>query len=179
LSASELRLKKKLMLAMNAIKSIVRVALVMSIIAIVNFLKPTACVASVGRDVRADTTVSKNDSTFTVVDVPAEFPGGMEALVKFLSGNVRYPAEARRAGHQGTIFVCFVVHADGTLSKPYVVKGIAPELDAEALRVVSLFPNWIPAKLKEEPAPSRYVLPIKFTLAGKGKSQKLRRSDWH
>src|SRR6478736_8266915 len=56
------------------------------------------------------------DVIFTVVEQQAEFPGGMEALVKFLQKNVKYPAIARRMGVEGSVFVSFVVDRAGAIS---------------------------------------------------------------
>jgi len=161
-------------------KSNVQLVIIGSALVMANMLTATNTLASYRHLDAADTTVGTSDSTkYPIVDVVAEFPGGMDALVKFLSGNVHYPAEARRAGKQGTVFVAFVVDVDGSIKEPFIVKGISEELDSESLRVVGLFPPWKPARLNETEVASKYVLPIKFKLAGEGKPQKLRRSDWH
>lgn len=126
---------------------------------------------------KSDTASVGTDSIFTVVDKMAEYPGGMNALVKFLQHNIRYPAEARRHGDQGSVFVSFVVEKDGTISNPAVVKGVTMELDDEAMRVISLMPNWLPGSMSDGTiVASRFVLPIKFKLA---EPKKLRRRDYH
>ena len=127
----------------------------------------------------ADTTVqAAADSIFKTVDEPASYPGGMDALVKFLQHNVRYPASARKNGEQGSVFVSMLVDKSGALSDFEIIKGVSESLDQEALRVVALFPGWIPGKNKGAVVRSRFVLPIKFKLA-EGEPKKLKRRDWH
>jgi periplasmic protein TonB len=105
------------------------------------------------------------DVVFTVVEQQAEFPGGMEALVKFLQKNVKYPAIARRMGVEGSVFVSFVVDRAGAISDIQVVKGISAECDKEATRVVGMMPPWKPGKQNGKAVKSRFVLPVKFKLA--------------
>lgn len=105
------------------------------------------------------------DVVFTVVEQQAEFPGGMEALVKFLQKNVKYPAIARRMGVEGSVFVSFVVDRAGAISDIQVVKGISAECDKEAVRVVGMMPPWKPGKQNGKAVKSRFVLPVKFKLA--------------
>ncbi|MEO5979566.1 MAG: energy transducer TonB [Chryseolinea sp.] len=106
-----------------------------------------------------------DDMIFTVVEQQAEFPGGMEALVKFLQKNVKYPAIARRMNVEGSVFVSFVVDRAGAISDIAIVKGISAECDKEAARVVGLMPPWKPGKQNGKAVKSRFVLPVKFKLA--------------
>ena len=105
------------------------------------------------------------DVIFTVVEQPAEFPGGLEAMAKFLQKNMKYPAIARRMGTEGSVFVSFVVDRSGTISDIAVVKGISAECDKEAVRVVGMMPPWKPGKQNGKAVKSRFVLPVKFKLA--------------
>lgn len=107
----------------------------------------------------------EEDVIFTVVEQQAEFPGGMEALVKFLQKNVKYPAIARRMGVEGSVFVSFVVDKAGAISDIQIVKGISAECDKEAVRVVGMMPPWKPGKQNGKAVKSRFVLPVKFKLA--------------
>lgn len=101
---------------------------------------------------------------FLVVEQPPEFPGGMEALYKFFGKTIRYPGQARRMGIEGTVYVSFVVDADGTINDVQVIKGIGAGCDEEAKRVFQLLPNWKPGKQRGRPVRVRYTLPLKFTL---------------
>lgn len=128
-------------------------------------------------NVTTDTTVvAKSDSIYTKPDIQAQFPGGMEALIQFLMGNVHYPPAARKAGAQGSVFVSFVVHKDGSIDSTRIIKSISPELDEESLRVVKLFPTWIPAQHNGQIVNARFVLPIMFKIS---QPEKVRRRDWH
>ncbi|HTF16700.1 MAG TPA: energy transducer TonB [Chryseolinea sp.] len=124
-----------------------------------------------------DTTVeAKGDSIYLDADEMAQYPGGMDALAAFLANKVQYPARARTRGDQGSVFVSFIVEKDGTLSDIKIAKGISEELDQESIRVVRLFPPWIPGKKDGIVARTRFVLPIKYKLQ---EVKKLRRRDWH
>ena len=102
---------------------------------------------------------------FMVVEQQAEFPGGLEAMMKFLVKNMKYPAIARRMGIEGSVFVSFVVDKEGSISDLKVIKGISAECDQEAIRVVKMMPPWKPGKQNGKPVKSRFVLPIKFRLS--------------
>ena len=77
---------------------------------------------------------------------------------------LRYPQEAVSEGIQGRVSVGFVVEKDGSVSNVEVVTGVDPLLDAEAVRVVSASPKWIPGKISGRPVRTRLVLPIEFRL---------------
>jgi len=110
---------------------------------------------------------SESETIFTVVDEQAEYPGGFDALAKLLYNNLKYPPDARRMGIQGSVFVSFVVNKDGSITDINIIKGIGGGCDQEAIRIVSIFPKWIPGKQNGKAVKSRFVLPIKFKLAGR------------
>ena len=93
-----------------------------------------------------------------------EFPGGMRECMNWLSKNVNYPATAMEKGIQGRVIIQFVVERDGSITEPTVARGIDPDLDKEALRVVSAMPNWKPGKHKGEAVRVKYTLPVMFRL---------------
>lgn len=107
---------------------------------------------------------SKTDGVYTVVEEQPEFVGGYDALVEYMRENIRYPADARQEEKQGTVYVNFIVQADGSVTDAGVVRGVSPSLDAEALRVVQGFPKWNPGKQSGREVAVRFVLPVKFTL---------------
>ncbi|WP_373514652.1 TonB family protein, partial [Persicitalea sp.] len=84
------------------------------------------------------------DSVFTVVDTQPKFPGGIEAMYKFIGENMKYPAAARRALVQGKVFLTFVVNADGSVQDIKVLKGMGFGTDEEAVRIMKQTPKWIP-----------------------------------
>lgn len=94
----------------------------------------------------------------------AQFPGGMDALYEFIGKNLIYPPSAREASIQGRVIIDFVVEKSGKLSGITLVKGANNDLDKEALRIVSIMPDWIPAEKNHISVRSRYYLPIVFKL---------------
>ena len=105
---------------------------------------------------------------FDVVEEMPQYPGGPQALLKFLGENVQYPAEAEKAGIQGRVIATFVVEKDGSISQPTIVKSVDPLLDAEAIRVISAMPNWIPGKQNGKVVRVKYTVPLSFNLDGGG-----------
>ena len=77
---------------------------------------------------------------------------------------LRYPQEAVSEGVQGQVSVSFIVEKDGSVSHVEVVSGVDPRLDAEAVRVISVSPKWIPGKIAGRPVRTRLVLPVDFRL---------------
>lgn len=99
-----------------------------------------------------------------LVQMP-EFPGGQNALFKYLSQTVKYPAIAKENKIQGRVLCQFVVNKDGSISDIEVIQsGGDASLDKEALRVIKSMPKWKPGKLNGEPVRVKYVLPITFKL---------------
>lgn len=107
---------------------------------------------------------SADGKVYDVVDDMPQFPGGPSKLFEFLARNVRYPAEAEKAGVVGRVIVSFVVEKDGSISNAKTVKSIHPALDAEALRVINSMPKWTPGKKNGETTRVKYIVPINFHL---------------
>lgn len=107
---------------------------------------------------------------FHVVEKMPEFPGGMKECMNFLGTNIKYPAEAQKAGKQGRVIVQFVVEADGSVSHPAVVRSVDPWLDGEAIRVISIMPKWKPGLQKGQPVRVKYIIPVTFSLDRKNDS---------
>lgn len=94
-------------------------------------------------------------------DVPT-FPGGEDALNSYLSANVKYPEIAKENGVEGIVAVAFIVTPDGNLQQLKIMKSVDPDLEKEALRVVSGMPAWIPADKDGSPieAPAKVNIPF-------------------
>jgi protein TonB len=92
------------------------------------------------------------------------FPGGQEALMRFIGEKINYPEEAAVNGIQGRVTVQFVVWKDGTVKMIEVLKGVDPLLDKEATRVITMMPKWKPGKQNGEPASVKFVVPVYFRL---------------
>lgn len=109
--------------------------------------------------------VEKNaKEVFTVAENMPEFPGGTEAMMKFLEANVVYPKEASEKRISGRVICKFVVLKDGSLDNVQVVRGVSPELDAEAIRVIKSMPRWNPGSQNGKKVNVWYTLPITFKL---------------
>ena len=118
----------------------------------------------------------KEAPLFEVVEDAPEYPGGNQALMKFISENVRYPEAAHKAGTQGRVIVQSVVEKDGAISNAKTVKSVSPELDAEAIRVISAMPAWIPGKQRGEAVRVKFTVPVMFRLTGSPAGQEIKES---
>lgn len=98
-----------------------------------------------------------------IADDP-QFPGGTEALMKYLSKNIRYPEQAKKENIQGKVYVKFVVEKDGSITDAKVLRSIGGGCDEEALRVVKAMPKWEPGKMQGTPVRVQFNLPIVFKL---------------
>lgn len=105
-----------------------------------------------------------SNPSYRVVDEMPRFPGGDEALLKFIAKNVKYPKDAQSSGMQGRVICSFIVEKEGTVSNIKLLRGVSPALDKEAMRVITTFPKWTPGKLKGQPVRVLYTVPITFRL---------------
>ena len=101
---------------------------------------------------------------YETVDKMPEFPGGMTGLMQHLSKNIRYPAEAHTNNIQGRVVVSVIINTDGKATNAKIVQGVAPSLDAEALRVTGTMPDWIPGTKDGKPVNVKYTFPVVFRL---------------
>lgn len=101
---------------------------------------------------------------FTVVENEPEFPGGMEALYKYLAQNIKYPQLARENNITGKVYVTFVVEKDGSIANPKVLRDIGGGCGAEAIRVVKAMPRWNPGKQRGKAVRVQFNLPVNFNL---------------
>ena len=106
----------------------------------------------------------KNQKVFDVVEQMPEYPGGQAALFEYLNKNIKYPADAEKKKVEGKVFVTFVVDSDGKITDVSLLKKVFPSLDAEAIRVISAMPNWIPGRQKGQAVRVKYTVPIMFRL---------------
>jgi protein TonB len=106
----------------------------------------------------------KNQKVFDIVEQMPEYPGGQAALFEFISKNVKYPDDAVKKKVEGKVFVTFVVDTDGKITDVSLMRKVFPSLDAEAIRVISAMPNWIPGKQKGQVVRVKYTVPIMFRL---------------
>jgi periplasmic protein TonB len=113
----------------------------------------------------AEITIEDDNEIFTVVEQAPEFAGGYDALMAWVKQHMVYPANARRMGMEGTVYLSFVVGKDGVIRDVSVLKGFMRECDNEAMRVVNLMPKWKPGKQNGHPVNVRFTLPLKFRMS--------------
>jgi len=101
---------------------------------------------------------------FVVVEEMPMFPGGDPALLAYIAANTQYPEIAKENNIQGKVIVRFCVTSKGGVNQVSVLKGVDPELDKEAIRVVTTLPPFKPGKQGGKPVPVWYMVPIAFTL---------------
>ncbi|MGY8932053.1 MAG: energy transducer TonB [Flavobacteriales bacterium] len=105
-----------------------------------------------------------DEEFFMVVENMPEFPGGDLGLMKFIQKNVKYPAIAKEYNITGKVYVSFIVDKQGKVTNVKIVRGVDKNLDAEALRVVSLLPKYKPGKQRGKSVRVMFTIPINFTL---------------
>lgn len=109
-------------------------------------------------------TKAKRKGVFEKVDKMPEFPGGSEALMKFINSNIKYPKEAKEKNITGTVKVNFIVNKDGTVSDAKPSTNIGGGCEEEAVRVIKMMPKWVPGQQKGVNVPVYFTLPVKFAL---------------
>ena len=111
-----------------------------------------------------DPTIPDEPLIYINVKEMPEFPGGIPALMKYITDNVAYPEEAIKNNMQGRVVLKFVVNADGSVGRTEVVGSIDPSLDEEAIRVVKSLPAFRPGKEDGVPVPVWFIIPVLFRL---------------
>jgi len=104
------------------------------------------------------------DEIFTIVEDQPAPKGGMSAFYEYVGKKLKYPAQARRMGIEGKVYVEFVVDKDGSITNVRAMKGIGAGCDEEAIRVIQASPKWKPGKQRGRPVKVRMILPITFKL---------------
>lgn len=121
---------------------------------------------TIGQGPKGGTGTGKNDSIHNPfgLDRNPSYPGGDEAMKRFLGENLVYPDYAKSMGIEGKVHVTFVVNETGKVVNIKVPREIGGGLDAEAIRVVGMMPKWDPGVFEGVPVKVAYHLPIVFKL---------------
>jgi hypothetical protein len=106
----------------------------------------------------------ESDIAFDVVEQMPEFPGGMSALMKYITTNLQYPAAAKKAGTQGRVIVQFVVERDGTITNAKAVRSVESSMDEEAVRIINTMPKWKPGMQRGKTVRVKFTVPVMFRL---------------
>jgi TonB family protein len=144
----------------------------------INVLKGDAAISKYGQKgkngVVEITTKSKQTLSLNTPEVSARFPGkdiheSQNKFYEYLGSNIKYPESARKYGVQGKVVLKYVIELDGNISNVEVVRGISPDCDAEAKRVIEQMVKingpWIPAMIDGQAVASSVHLPINFKLS--------------
>lgn len=112
----------------------------------------------------AQTTKENKEKVYEKCEVLPEYPGGIQAMMKFIGENQKYPEEAVKRGEQGRVVVSFVVEKDGSLTDIEVTKHATPTLDAAAVETVKKMPKWKPGTHKGKKVRVQFALPISYKI---------------
>jgi TonB family protein len=126
--------------------------------------KLSAQIAQTPTDSITKDSVKMPEKIYDYLEKMPEFPGGKEMLFDYFAKNLIYPEAAIKYEVEGNVYVKFVVDEMGNILMPVVVRGLIPECDAEAIRLINNMPAWVPGKQNGKPAAVRYIIPIKFKL---------------
>jgi len=96
-----------------------------------------------------------------------EFPGGYESMIKFFKDNIHYPLLAQQSGIEGTVFVELLVSETGRVKFIKLLRKLGYGCDEEALRVIKMMPDWIPAHFNKKPCSRIFQIPVRFQLPKK------------
>ena len=121
---------------------------------------------TVTEEPEAETASLPDDAVpFKLVDVKPKFQGSdANQFARWVNEQLHYPEEAKERNLQGRVTLQFNVEKDGSVTGVKVLRGIDPILDEEALRVVSLSPDWTPGYINGEPVRVIYNFPVVFQL---------------
>ena len=104
----------------------------------------------------------QDDAVYSMVSEQPSFPEGMQEMMKFISDNRKYPAEAKAKDIHGKVIVAFVVERDGSLSDVKIKRGIGYGCDEEAIRLIKSMPKWTPGKQNGKAVRVSMMLPVSF-----------------
>lgn len=120
------------------------------------------------QEVVVDDRKDDENKIYESVEHSPQFEGGVQALIRYLQRNLRYPSRALDKGIGGKVYVSFVVGADGKIGQIETVKGLDPDCDKEANRVIGKMPRWKPGMQNGKAVKVRFTLPINFTYIPEG-----------
>lgn len=103
-----------------------------------------------------------DEKVYDLAEKLPQFPGGMAAMVECLKNNMKYPENAKKNNVEGRVIVTFIVDKEGNVTSPQVMRSVDADLDAEALRVVSAMPKWIPGEQDGKAINCKFTIPISF-----------------
>ena len=128
-------------------------------------MTPTASTSFAIVDFKPETEEPEKDDFFYAVEDMPKFKGGdLNTFCKYIAGNIEYPGEAAVNGVEGTVNLSFVVDETGKVTRIKIIRGVNPDLDKEAIRVVGLSPDWEPGRQSGKAVKVKFSIPIPFRL---------------
>lgn len=111
----------------------------------------------------AQTDANEEEQVYTTVEKKPEFPGGNDAMLRFINNYTKCYPVASNPTNRGRVVCKFIVEKDGTLSNVEVTRAAGePFLNSEAVRIIESMPRWTPGRHDDQPVRVLYVLPINF-----------------
>jgi TonB family protein len=117
------------------------------------------------------------DAIYLEAEVLPEYPGGEDAMMKFISKNLNYPVKERENGISGRVIVGFAVMNDGRIDSIKILTNTPVSFNNEVIRVLKLMPNWKPAVQSGKPVNAYFTLPVEFQLADNSEPAKPKSRD--
>jgi tetratricopeptide (TPR) repeat protein len=132
---------------------------------ILYFLISIFPVLAICQTTERDSVPVQEQEIYTIVEMMPTFPGGEQALFQFLNDNLNFPKAEKERGLGGVVYTSFVIDAEGNVTKPQILKGIAngAGFSEEALKILSLMPKWNPGMQNGQYVSVQFNLPIKWT----------------
>lgn len=112
------------------------------------------------------------DKIFTTVLIPATFPGGDTALIKFIEKNISYPDSATNSNFSGVVKVGFTINKNGNIVDIKLIKGVNRFADEEVFNVIKKMPHWLPAVQNGRNVDDIKTLSVLFNVKGYKESKK-------
>lgn len=106
----------------------------------------------------------KPEVVYEEVQVQPMFVGGDVAMQKFIEENMQYPKDAKKNGVQGEVVVKCMINEAGQVVETQVEKGVDANLDAEAVRIVSIMPAFNPGMIDGACVGMWHTVTIKFEI---------------
>ena len=104
------------------------------------------------------------DEIFTVTEINPTYPGGEEAMFKYIAKNITYPDSLKDKDIYGKVYCQFIIEKDGTISDAKIVRSPHPGFDPVVLKAVINMPKWNPGMQRGKAVRVRYILPVNFNL---------------
>jgi protein TonB len=111
-----------------------------------------------------DNTTTNDEQIFIQIDEMPEFPGGHQAFVQYLANNAGYSLRMQGQKIEGQVVCSFIINKEGKVIDPAIVRGLATDIDRDALRIVRSMPDWKPGKSKNRPVSVKFIVPVTFSL---------------